>query len=124
MRTVIFSWSGGIEKLIIFCHKCLPSFRITEYPVLKCLPYCFLLLACNHGFLFIEDSLFLSILLNGVIYSRIFEVQGIFQYLIGIYPACTVCHVDKRIAIVRIFALYIPLSGYTRKLHIYRIPAE
>jgi len=57
-------------------------------------------------------------------HKKYIEVQGIFQYLIGIYPACTVCHVDKRIAIVRIFALYIPLSGYTRKLHTYRIPAE
>ena len=124
MRTVIFSWSGGIEKLIIFCHKCLPAFRITEYPVLKCFPYRFLLLACNHGFLFIEDSLFLSILLNGVIYSRIFEVQGIFQYLIGIYPACTIGHIYKCITKICILPLNVPLSGYTRKLHTNRIPAK
>ena len=35
--------------------------------------------------------------LSDSIYSRVFEVQGIFQYLIGIYPACTIGHVDKRI---------------------------
>ena len=53
MRTVIFPRSGGIEYFIIFFTKHLPAVRITEYPVLKGFPYCFLFLAGKHGFLFI-----------------------------------------------------------------------
>ena len=32
------------QKLVVFCHKYLSAFRITEHPVLKCFPYGFLLL--------------------------------------------------------------------------------
>ena len=74
MGTVIFPWSCGIEKLIVFCNQYLPALRITEYPVLKGFPDGFLLLAGNHRFLFVEDSLFLSIFLNGIIHSGIFQI--------------------------------------------------
>ena len=66
MGTVILSWSGGIEKLVVLGTQGLSALRITKYPVLKGFPYGFLFLAGKRGFLFVKNSLFLSIFLNRI----------------------------------------------------------
>ena len=75
MGTIIFPWTVGIEQFIIFGTKHFPAPGILKYPVLKCFPDCFLLLAGKGSFLFIQEPLLLSILLYGVIYTAVTQVQ-------------------------------------------------
>ena len=67
MTSIILTRSDAIEFLIVRFAKPFPSFRVRPYPVLKFLLNHFLLRLSNRCFLFIQDSLFLSLIIFDII---------------------------------------------------------
>jgi len=67
MASIILTRSDAIEFLIVGFAKPFPSFRVRPYPVLKFLLNHFLLRLSNRCFLFIQDSLFLSLIIFDII---------------------------------------------------------
>ena len=67
MASIILTGSDAVELLIVELAKPFPSFRVRPYPVLKFLLNHFLLRLSNRCFLFIQDSLFLSLIIFDII---------------------------------------------------------
>ena len=121
MRTVILSWSGGIKQYIVFTYKFITPVHVTKYPVPEGFPHGILLLCSNRCLLFIENPFFFAILDHCVIHTAILQIQGVFQNLIRISPAGSICHVYKCVSKVRIFPFHIPLPGHIGILDLYHI---
>ena len=111
MASVIFTGTDAIKQVIVCPAQPLPPVNVPENPLLKGFLYHLLLLLCDHGFLFIQDTFLFSVLCNSVKNFRVTKVQRILQQTVGICPLCSIGRSYQRISIsIHIFPGDIPLS--------------
>lgn len=91
MAAVIFSRTGGIEKLVVACYKFFSSLRIAPNPVGKSVFDCLLFLLCKGRLLFVQDSFPFPVgIFIRIIDTDIFQIECFLQNLIRIRPVCAV----------------------------------
>ena len=76
MLSVVFTWTGGIEKLVVLLNQIVPPRRVFPYPFLKCVLDGLLLLLGKRGLLGVEHALFSAVrILNGVVDTNVAQIQ-------------------------------------------------
>ena len=120
MAAIILTGPGGVKKLIVLRNQCFPAARVFPNPILKRILDCLLFLLCQSGFLFIQDTLLLSVrIFDGVIDTNVFQVQCFFQNPIGIGTVSTVGHICRHIIVAgRAFPIDTPLCGHFGEFHL------
>ena len=121
MTAIIFTGTDAIKSFIVHLYQSFTPLLIFKNPVLKCCFHGVLLLRCQHGFFLIEDTDFITILIDTLIIDAyIFQVQGIFQNLIGICSLSSIRCIGKRISrTVGILSSNPPLTIYLREFYLY-----
>ena len=121
MTAIIFTGTDAIKSFIVHLYQSFTPLLIFKNPVLKCCFHGILLLRCQHGFFLIEDTDLITIFIDTLIIDAyIFQVQGIFQNLIGICSLSSIRCIGKRIfGTVGILSCNPPLTIYLREFHLY-----
>ena len=119
MASVIFTGTVRVKSGIVLLHQIRTAGRITENPIVERRFDGILLLLCKHGFLFIKNPLFLSVLDYLIKDSCITEVQRIFQQLISVHTVSTIGHTNTDVSVaITALAADIPFSRSLRILNV------
>ena len=118
MTAIILTGSGGVKEFVVLCDQSFTAARVFPYPILKRILDCLLFLLCQSGFLFIQDTLLLTVrIFDGVIDTNIFQVQRFFQNTIGIGTVSTIGHIRSHIVVAwGTFTIDTPFCGHFREL--------
>ena len=121
MTAIIFTGTDAIKSFIVHLYQSFTPLLIFKNPVFKCCFHGILLLRCQHGFFLIEDTDFITILIDTLIIDAyIFQVQGIFQNLIGICSLSSIRCIGKRIPwTICIFSSNTPFTIDLRVFYLY-----
>ena len=123
MAPIVLTGTDAVEQVVVFPAQVLPPVNVPENPLFEGFLYHLLLLLCDHGFFFVQDTLFLAVLHDCIKDFCVLEIQGIFQQTVAACPLCPVSGCDKGIATgIRTFSGYIPLAVDFRILHVNLVP--
>ena len=107
MLSVVFTRTGGVEKLVILLNQFVPPRRVFPYPFLKCVLDGLLLLLGKRGLLGVEHTLLSAVrILDGVVNTHVAQIQCILQNLVSIGAFRAVGHIGVDVA-----AAYNTLAG-------------
>ena len=110
VATVKLTGANTVETLVIELTKSLAPCRVFPYPLVKRSLDLLLLTLCNCSFLFVEDLLFVSVLVNRVIKdTHVLEVQALLDDLITVDSMSTVSVYRLDISSVSCLIGYDPL---------------
>ena len=118
MTAIILTGSGGVKKFVVLCDQSFTAARVFPYPILERILDCLLFLLCQSGFLFIQDTLLLTVrIFDSIIDTNIFQVQRFFQNTIGIGTVSTIGHIRSHIVVAwGTFTVDTPFCGHFREL--------
>ena len=85
--TVILAGPGAVKKLIVLFHQQSAPLRVFPDPSSKSVLDGLLFLLGESGFVLVQHTFFLAILLDGIIDAAVAQVQCVLQDFIGIGPA-------------------------------------
>ena len=111
MIPVVLTGPDGVEQAVVGGAEVGAALGVLENPVAERLTNGVLLLLGDHGFLLIQNPLFLAVLVNRVIHPRIPQVQSILKERIGAAAFGSVGGPDKRVVpLIHTFALDAPFD--------------
>ena len=99
VRTVILTGASAVKKLIVLFHQQSAPLRVFPDPASKSIFNGLLFLLGKGGFVLVQHTFFLAILLNGIIDAAITQVQGVLQDFVGVGPAGAVCFGGHNVAV-------------------------
>ena len=112
MPPIVLTGTDTVEGFVVNAAQQFPAINVFPNPFGKLLLDEFLPVLGNGGFLFVEDRLFLAVLvLNIVKYPHILLIQGLLQDVVGAHPLGAVGGVGLYIAAVGVFLPDTPLAG-------------
>ena len=113
VAAVVFPGTGRIEQLVVLPHQYLSPLGVLPDPVCKGILDGLLLLAGQHGLLFVQHPLgFAAIIFHRVVDPRIPEIEGVLQNLVGAGPRRAEGLVGHDVVVARFgLALDPPLGG-------------
>ena len=120
VRAVVLARAGGVEKLVVFGGQRLTAFGVLPKPVLEGVLYDLLLLLGECGLFGIEHAALGAVsVLDPVIYAHVTQIQGVFEYLVGVHAlgAVGVVGVDV-ISAHGAFSVNAPLAGEGRIVYL------
>ena len=112
MLTVKFTGTDGVEGFVVDAAQKLTTVNIFPQPFCKLGLNKLLPVLCNGGFLFVEHTLLIAVIIvNDIKDTHILLVQSLLQNVIRIDPLCAIGAEGTDIAAVRAFVGNIPFSG-------------
>ena len=83
--TIVFSWSVAVEQFVILLYQRDTPLGVFPNPVGERIFDDLLFLLCQHGVRFVQDTLRSAFFIfDGVIDAHIFQIERVFQNLVGI----------------------------------------
>ena len=113
VAAVVFPGPGGVEQLVVLFNQGFTPLGVLPDPVCKGILDGLLLLACQHGLLFVQHPLGLAaVILHRVVDPHIPEIEGVLQNLVGAGPRRAESLVGHDVVVARFgLAFDPPLCG-------------
>ena len=117
--TIVFARSVAVEQFVVLLHQCNAPLGVLPDPVGESIFDYLLFLLRQHGVRFVQDALRSAFFIfNGIIDAHIFQVERIFQNLVGIGAGCAIGFGGGNVASAhRRLALNAPFCGIGRISH-------
>ena len=118
MTAIVFTGSCRVEQLIVLRYHSFTAARVFPNPILERILDRLLFLLGEGGFLFIQDTLLLTVrIFDSIIDTNIFQVQRFLQDTVGIGTVSTVGRVRSHIVVARrTLSVDSPFCGHFREL--------